>query len=460
MASSSYNALAPQFSQEKITQFAFDSLFIIILTCDNPKDAWDKIKEEFEGSDRTRSCNQMGHVEKVCKAKKVVVEEKTAIVENEDENEELLFMARTDADPLSNNIWLIDNGCSNHLSIGTVSVETPKGVKYITGVHYIPEVDQNLLSVGKLTRSHYALLFEDQYYTIHDPTGAEMITVEMKNNCYPLNLMNANQVAFYCEMDTSELWHKRLGHVNYGSLAKMATDDLVEGLPAIKNPDKVGDISGNKLAKEDGFGQADVVTYRSMVGSLLYLLATRPDIMYSTSLLSRFMQAPSTLHFIAVKRIIKNVKGTLNYGLRYEKNENSELHGYSDSDWAGSLEDSKSTRGFCLSFGSGVFCWNNKKQEVVAQFSTEAEYIATAAATNHVVWLRKLLNDLGFKQEKATLIHVDNKSAIAIAKNPGQHGRAKHIRVKHHAIRELVKELSYTACRHFHKRIAQRKLSF
>lgn len=121
------------------------------------------------------------------------------------------------------------------------------------------------------------------------------------------------------------------------------------------------------------------------------------------------------------------------------KNENGELQGYSDSDWAGSVENTKSNGGFCFSFGSVVFCWNTKKQIVVAQSSTEVEYIAIAVVANHVVWLRQLLIDFGFKQEKATLIPIDNKSAITIAKNPWQHGKTKHIRVKYHALRESIK---------------------
>ena len=101
---------------------------------------------------------------------------------------------------------------------------------------------------------------------------------------------------------------------------------------------------------------------------------------------------------------------------------------------AGSLDNSKSTYGYAFSFGSGVFSWNSKKQEVVAQSSAEAEYISAAAAANQAIWLRKLLTDLGQNQADATVIWVDNKSAIAIAKNHVQHGRTKHINVKFHAI--------------------------
>lgn len=120
------------------------------------------------------------------------------------------------------------------------------------------------------------------------------------------------------------------------------------------------------------------------------------------------------------------------------KQESGDLVGYSDSDWAGSLDDSKSTTRFCFSFNSAVFSQNSKKQSIVAQCTAKAEYIATTAAVNQLKWLRKILNDLGFKQDKSTMIFVDNLSAIAIAKNLIHHGRTKHIKVKYHALGEAV----------------------
>ncbi|GJU64173.1 hypothetical protein Tco_1246008 [Tanacetum coccineum] len=112
---------------------------------------------------------------------------------------------------------------------------------------------------------------------------------------------------------------------------------------------------------------------------------------------------------------------------------------YADSDWAGSIDDSKSTSGYIFTLGSGVFCWNSKKQSIVTQSSAEAEYISVAGAVNHAIWIRKLLSDLDLTQEGPTAIFCDNKFAIAIAENPLQHGGTKHINVKYHAIREAEK---------------------
>ena len=116
-------------------------------------------------------------------------------------------------------------------------------------------------------------------------------------------------------------------------------------------------ITNEKLQKNDGAPEADASKYRSLIGSLLYLTATRPDIMYATSLLSRFMQSPSQIHFGAGKRILRYLQGTKEFGIRYTTKTNSELLGYTDSDWAGSADDIKSTSGYAFSLGSGMFSW-------------------------------------------------------------------------------------------------------
>ncbi|XP_044505656.1 ATP-dependent zinc metalloprotease FTSH 11, chloroplastic/mitochondrial-like, partial [Mangifera indica] len=149
-------------------------------------------------------------------------------------------------------------------------------------------------------------------------------------------------------------------------------------------------------------------------------------------IVSLFMQSPSNAHMVAAKRILRHIKGTSTYGLWFSKQENNKLVGFSDSDWAGSVEDAKNTFGYCFSFGSAVFCWNSKKQKAIAQSSVEAKYIAA-------IWLRKLLKDLGHVQDESVVLFVDNKTVIAIVKNPVHHGRTKHINVKFHAIQENVK---------------------
>ncbi|XP_021762535.1 uncharacterized protein LOC110727276 [Chenopodium quinoa] len=148
-------------------------------------------------------------------------------------------------------------------------------------------------------------------------------------------------------------------------------------------------VVNEKLSRDDGQRQADTRQYMSLVGSLLYLTAAR--LMFAASLLSRFMSEPSDVHMGAARRVLRYIRGTSDFGVMFNASENSKLLAYSDSDWGGSNDDMKSTLGYVFSLGSGVFSWISKKQEVVAQSTAEAEYIAASATVNQAVWLRKIL---------------------------------------------------------------------
>ncbi|KAK9668714.1 hypothetical protein RND81_13G080700 [Saponaria officinalis] len=138
-------------------------------------------------------------------------------------------------------------------------------------------------------------------------------------------------------------------------------------------------VVNEKLSKDDGSKEVDLKQYRSLVGSLLYLTVTRPDLMFATSLLSRFMSKPSEVRMGTAKRVLRYQKGTLDFGVLYQPCSDPRLIAYSDSDWAGSVDDTKSTSGYAFTFGSGVFSWNSKKQDIVAQSTAEAEYVAASA---------------------------------------------------------------------------------
>lgn len=170
----------------------------------------------------------------------------------------------------------------------------------------------------------------------------------------------------------------------------------------------------------------------------MYLTHTRPDLMFAVSLISRFMQRPSKHHLGAAKRILRYVQGTLDFGISYAKDENLELVAYTDSDWAGSADDRKSTTGFIFCLSGGAVSWMSKKQGVTALSSTEAEYIAATSTACHAVWMRRILQDLKYKQMQPTTIFCDNKSTIDLSKNPVHQGRTKHIEIRYHFIRELI----------------------
>ena len=149
-------------------------------------------------------------------------------------------------------------------------------------------------------------------------------------------------------------------------------------------------VANEKWMKEDGEKKVNASLYRSLVGSLLYLTATRPDIMFAASFLSRFMQSPSQMNFGAAKRRRRYLQGTIGYRIWYNYSSDFKLVGYSDSDWAGSADAMRSTSGYSFSLGSGVFSWASTKQQTVAQSSAEAEYVAASMATSQAIWLRRI----------------------------------------------------------------------
>eukprot|EP00253_Pinus_taeda_P019682 PITA_19682 len=139
-------------------------------------------------------------------------------------------------------------------------------------------------------------------------------------------------------------------------------------------------VVGLKLTKEDNNKDFDPKLYKSIVGILMYLTATRPDIMHAVSLISRFMERPKETHWQAAKRILRYVNGTKGFGTLYSSSESFMLTGYTDSDWAGSVDDRKSTSEYVFHMGSGAISWASKKQPVVALSTAEAEYVAATAA--------------------------------------------------------------------------------
>ncbi|XP_052198801.1 uncharacterized protein LOC127805949 [Diospyros lotus] len=284
------------------------------------------------------------------------------------------------------NSWLIDSGCTTHMAKnislfsqidnsirtkvvlghgetilaegkGNVIMHTKQGEKKISNVLFVLRLSQNLLSIAQLMHSKFSVIFKDGICTIYDPQGVEIARVNMVDNAFFLN--------------------------------------------------------GEKLSNPTSF--------RSLVGSLLYLTASKPDLMFAASMLSRYMNS-------------------LDFGIWFESIGDLKLIGYADSDWASCVDYSKSSSSYIFSLGTGVFSWNSKKQEVVVQSIVEVEYISAAGAANQAIWLRKLLSDLGYEQNEPTELFSDNKSAIAIASNPVQHGKTKHIKVKFHLLREAEKE--------------------
>ncbi|GJR16049.1 putative ribonuclease H-like domain-containing protein [Tanacetum coccineum] len=189
------------------------------------------------------------------------------------------------------------------------------------------------------------------------------------------------------------------------------------------------------LTKDEEADEVDVHLYRSMIGSLMYLTASRPDIMFAVCACSRFQVTPKTSHLNAVKRIFKYLKGKPNLGLWYPRESSFDLEAFSDSDYARANLDRKSTTGGCQFLGSRLISWQCKKQTIVATSTTKAEYVAAASCCGQVLWIQNQMLDYGFNFMN-TKIHIDNESTICIVKNLVYHSKTKHIEIRHHFIRD------------------------
>ena len=201
-------------------------------------------------------------------------------------------------------------------------------------------------------------------------------------------------------------------------------------------------------AKEqaDGAQQDDLdeVPYAQAVGALMYTaMGTRPDILYSTTALSQFLQRPARPHWVAVKRVLRYLQGTQQAQLVYHPTADRvesplAMHGYSDSDWGNDVNDRRSVTGWVFLLYGCAVSWQSRKQKTTALSSVEAEYMATAAATKEAIWWRRFLTELGLPPSGPTLIYSDSQGSIALAKNPDHHDRTKHIDLRYHFIREQL----------------------
>ncbi|XP_068486523.1 secreted RxLR effector protein 161-like [Phaseolus vulgaris] len=183
--------------------------------------------------------------------------------------------------------------------------------------------------------------------------------------------------------------------------------------------------------------RVDQTKYRGLIGSLLYLTASRPDIMFAVCLCARYQANPKESHFKATKRIMKYLKGKSTVGLWYPSHSPIHLIGYSDSDFAGCKLERKSASGTCHLLGPNLISWHSKKQECVALSTAEAEYIVAGSCCAQILWLKQQLADFGLQINKIPLM-CDNTSAINLTKNQIQHSSTKHIEIRHHFIRDHV----------------------
>ncbi|CAL0315968.1 unnamed protein product [Lupinus luteus] len=219
------------------------------------------------------------------------------------------------------------------------------------------------------------------------------------------------------------------------------------------NPASTPVESGHNLSTQSSDEQLiESTSYRQVIGSLRYICNTRPDLTFGVGLVSRFMEKPAHSHMQAVKRILRYLKGSLDFGVLLPTSsgqENHSIYGYSDADWSGDKDDRKSTSGYLFKLGEASISWCSRKQNSVALSSYEVEYVSACLGAQQALWLQALGTELGVQNDGELVLFVDNKSTINLAKNPISHGRSKHIETKYHFLRDQVEKgkLSMEFCR-------------
>jgi hypothetical protein len=196
-----------------------------------------------------------------------------------------------------------------------------------------------------------------------------------------------------------------------------------------------------QLSKCENEDSVDPTKFRSLIGSLRYLCNTRPDLVYSVGIVSRFMENPKVSHLAAVKRILRYVRGTTGCGILFpscDMGKECKLIGFTDASWCSDVDDRRSTAGYMFFINNAPISWCSKKEQVVALSSCEAEYIAASMCATQATWLKTLIEEVTSVDSEAVTIKVDNVSAINLAKNPISHGRSKHIELRYHYLRDQV----------------------
>jgi transposase InsO family protein len=281
-----------------------------------------------------------------------------------------------------------------------------------------------------------AIYVDDLLITGRDRTEIGALKAGLNNR---FQMSDLGPVHFYLGMTvTRDRPNRTLRLGQYSYLTKVLRDFGMGECKAAATP---MDVNGSKLvsaSKDHIATPSNVKEYQRLIGSLMYaMLGSRPDIAFAVSMVSRFASNPTVEHMVAAKRILRYLRGTLDYQLTYRGDLGS-LTGYSDADWAGDHETRRSTGGFVFHVGSGVVSWSSKRQATVALSSCESELMAETQAAKEAVWLKKFLAEALHQEEVAVVIHCDNQGAIALAKNDQFHARTKHIDIREKWIREAV----------------------
>ena len=278
---------------------------------------------------------------------------------------------------------------------------------------------------------HVQIYVDDIIFASSDPSECDRFSQEMSSE-FQMSMMG--QMSFFLGLQISQ--NPNGIFINQ---SKYANEILKKfGFDSSDSVDTPM-IERSKLDEDDVGIPVDQTMYRSMIGSLMYLTASRPDLLFAVCICARYQSKPTKKHLEAVKRVFRYLKGTIHMGLWYPKETSMALTAYSDADHAGCQDTRRSTSGGAQFLGNKLVSWSSKKQMSTSISSTEAEYIAMSSCCAQILWMRSQLSDYGFICNKIPM-YCDNKSAIALCCNNVQHSRTKHIDIRHHFIREQVEK--------------------
>uniref|UniRef100_A0A2N9FY74 Integrase catalytic domain-containing protein n=1 Tax=Fagus sylvatica TaxID=28930 RepID=A0A2N9FY74_FAGSY len=308
-----------------------------------------------------------------------------------------------------------------------VFVEQPQGYEKKGEEYKVYKLKKALYGLKQAPRAWYSRI---EAYFVKE--GFESMFVKFKNSMkLEFDMTDLGKMKYFLGVEV--LQNPEGIYISQRKYAKEVLERFrMENSNSVKNPI----VPGVRLMKDEEGAKVNATMYKQLVGSLMYLTATRPDLMYVVSLISRFMASPTELHLQAAKRVLRYLKGTVDLGVFYRKKGNGELMAYTDSDYAGDVDDRKSTSGYVFLLSEGAVSWSSKKQPVVTLSTTEAEFVAAASCACQGVWMRRVLEKLGHPQGKCTTVLCDNSSTIKLSKNPVMHGRSKHIDVRFHFLRD------------------------
>nr|GEW25623.1 copia protein [Tanacetum cinerariifolium] len=344
------------------------------------------------------------------------------------------------------------------------------GAVTIKRVYYVEGLNHNLFSVGQFCDADLEVAFRKStcfirdlketifYQIVKDEENLDKMK-EKGDECIFVGYSNQSRAYRVFTKRTRVIMESI--HVNFDELPQMASDHISsDPAPKCQTMALNYDSLSPAIQRQEKVTQADrtvttsneldllfspmfdelLMDLLSKVGALMYLTASRPDIMHATCYCARYQAQPTEKHLTAVKRIFRYLKDTIHMGLWYPKDTGFELTAFSDSDHAGCFDSHKSTSG-AIQFlgGDKLVSWSSKKQDCTSMFSAEAEYVSLSAYCAQVLWMRTQLTDYGFYFDKIPMYCV-SKAATAISCNPVQHSRTKHIDVRYHFIKEKVEK--------------------